>query len=440
MKSIQTFVLVFIFTIVTANLLNAQWVAARGPIEGIVRCLAVSTSETGDTNLYAGTWDGGVFHSTDNGYNWEEIDGGNWTEGIFDSGFTWKDILHLTAIPNGNGGTCLLAVDARSNLFRSMNSDTNWVVISSNIQNHSVRTMIVRDTLLFAGTDSGVYYSTNYGTNWFTWNNELSSYGVYSLLSAPNDEDTVSLFASTTAGIFRSTNNGTNWIVVNNNERELIILAVFTRISGSKVFFAAKNNQFFRSIDEGLNWTAVNQLKPYTDIDVSSFAIHDSTIFAGTRGYGVFFSHDYGESWYEANAGIGRRDIYSLLVSGDNLFAATYSDIARLNSVWHRPFSEMITDVKDNEKPNLEKFVLEQNYPNPFNPTTTISFNLPSRSFVSLKIFDSIGREVAMLIDEELAAGNHTRIWDASGLSNGVYFYRLQAGTFFQTRKLVLIK
>jgi len=95
MKSIQTFVLVFIFTMLTANLLTAQWVAANGPIEGIVLSLAVSTSETGDTNLYTGTWNGGVFHSTDNGYNWEEIDGGNWIEGIFDSGFTWQDIRYL---------------------------------------------------------------------------------------------------------------------------------------------------------------------------------------------------------------------------------------------------------------------------------------------------------------------------------------------------------
>jgi len=211
-------------------------------------------------------------------------------------------------------------------------------------------------------------------------------------------------------------------------------------ITGSKVFFATKNDRLFRSTDQGLNWIAVNQLKPFTDIDVFSLAIHDSTIFAGTRGYGVFFSHDCGESWYEANAGIGRREIYSLLVSGDNLFAATHSDYARLNSVWHRPFSEMITGVKDKEKQNPTNFVLEQNYPNPFNPTTIISFNLPSRSFVSLKVFDGLGREVATLITEELSAGNHTRIWDASGLSNGVYFYRLQAGTFFQTRKLILIK
>lgn len=441
MRFLRRYFLVFVFTILTANLLNAQWVATRGPIEGIVLSLAVSTSETGDTNLYAGTWNGGVFHSTDKGYNWEEIDGGNWWEGIFDSGFTWQDIRHLVTSPNGNSGTSLWALDGRRNLFRSMNSDTNWTEVNNNIRQLPVRTVIIQDTFIFAGTDSGVFISTDYGTNWIACNNEIASYKVNSLTSILNDtKEGTSLFASTTGGIFRSTDNGTSWIVVNNNESELYILAVYSMTSGSKVFFATKNDRLFRSTDKGLNWIAVNQLKPFTDIDVFSLAIHDSTIFAGTRGYGVFFSHDCGESWYEANAGIGRRYIYSLLVSGDNLFAATYSDISRLNSVWHRPFSEMITGVKDKEKQKPDNFVLEQNFPNPFNPTTTISFSLPSRSFVSLKVFDGLGREVAVLLSEELVAGNYNQQWNASGFSNGVYYYRLQAGTYFQTKKLVLLK
>jgi len=98
------------------------------------------------------------------------------------------------------------------------------------------------------------------------------------------------------------------------------------------------------------------------------------------------------------------------------------------------------TDVKDDEKQNPDNFILEQNFPNPFNPTTTISFSLPSRSFVSLKVFDGLGKEVAVLLSEELAAGNHAQQWNASGFSNGVYYYRLQAGTYFQTKKLVLLK
>jgi photosystem II stability/assembly factor-like uncharacterized protein len=83
---------------------------------------------------------------------------------------------------------------------------------------------------------------------------------------------------------------------------------------------------------------------------------------------------------------------------------------------------------------------LFQNYPNPFNPSTTISFSIPSKSFVSLKVFDALGRKVSTLITEELSAGNHTRQWNAQNISSGVYFYRLQAGLFIETKKLILLR
>jgi len=87
-----------------------------------------------------------------------------------------------------------------------------------------------------------------------------------------------------------------------------------------------------------------------------------------------------------------------------------------------------------------KEFVLHQNYPNPFNPTTTLSFSLPSKSYVSLKVFDALGREVSILVSEELPAGTYTLQWSAAGLASGVYFYRLQAGSFTETKKLVLLR
>ena len=85
-------------------------------------------------------------------------------------------------------------------------------------------------------------------------------------------------------------------------------------------------------------------------------------------------------------------------------------------------------------------FSLDQNYPNPFNPATTISFSLPSKSFVSLKVFDALGREVSSLLSEELSAGKYSQQWNAAGFSSGVYFYRLQAGSFVETKKLLLLR
>ena len=85
-------------------------------------------------------------------------------------------------------------------------------------------------------------------------------------------------------------------------------------------------------------------------------------------------------------------------------------------------------------------FELMQNYPNPFNPSTKISFAIPSRSFISLKVFDMLGREVSTVVSEEMSAGNYSRQWNASNVSSGVYFYRLQAGPYSETKKLMLVK
>ena len=85
-------------------------------------------------------------------------------------------------------------------------------------------------------------------------------------------------------------------------------------------------------------------------------------------------------------------------------------------------------------------FELAQNYPNPFNPITTISFSLPSQSFVSLRVFDVLGREVSVLVSQNLPAGTYSRSWDGSGFAGGVYFYSLKAGEYSETKKLLLLR
>ena len=90
------------------------------------------------------------------------------------------------------------------------------------------------------------------------------------------------------------------------------------------------------------------------------------------------------------------------------------------------------------------RFALQQNYPNPFNPTTNFEFRITNCEFVSLKVFDIIGREVATLVNEVKQPGEYTVRWDASsiqgGLPSGVYVYRLSAGSFTEVRKLLLLK
>ncbi|MFH0990244.1 MAG: T9SS type A sorting domain-containing protein [bacterium] len=87
-----------------------------------------------------------------------------------------------------------------------------------------------------------------------------------------------------------------------------------------------------------------------------------------------------------------------------------------------------------------EKFKVDQNYPNPFNPTTTISFQLPTRSYVSVNVVDLLGREIAVLVQKELPAGIHRTIWNSQGLPSGVYFYRITVGNSSETRKMMLLR
>ena len=87
-----------------------------------------------------------------------------------------------------------------------------------------------------------------------------------------------------------------------------------------------------------------------------------------------------------------------------------------------------------------EEFKLNQNYPNPFNPSTTVNFSIPEATFVSLKIFNSLGEEVETLVAEELGGGNYKYDWNAINLPSGIYFYKLQSENFVETKKMILMK
>ena len=85
-------------------------------------------------------------------------------------------------------------------------------------------------------------------------------------------------------------------------------------------------------------------------------------------------------------------------------------------------------------------FMLYQNYPNPFNPSTTISFSIPRSTYTTLKIFNTIGQEIATLVSDNLNPGTYSKQWNATNVASGVYFYKLQVGDFVQTKKLLLLR
>ena len=106
-----------------------------------------------------------------------------------------------------------------------------------------------------------------------------------------------------------------------------------------------------------------------------------------------------------------------------------------------RAYVSLITGVKQGMELTPKTFSLSQNYPNPFNPSTMINYSIPKASLVAIKVYDVLGREVKTLVNEEKSAGNYSVQFSAnSGYASGVYFYRMQAGNFVQTKKLLLLK
>lgn len=95
-------------------------------------------------------------------------------------------------------------------------------------------------------------------------------------------------------------------------------------------------------------------------------------------------------------------------------------------------------NMDDSEIPTDYK--LSQNYPNPFNPSTLINFSIPEASSVKIVVYDALGREMETLVENKMGAGNYTADWNASNYSAGIYFYRITANNFVQTKKMVLLK
>jgi hypothetical protein len=193
-------------------------------------------------------------------------------------------------------------------------------------------------------------------------------------------------------------------------------------------------NGMFVSTDGGRHWIASNVGLPYNL--VNSIASHNSRLYAGTD-FGLFVSSNKGDTWADVTyelMQLGYSCFNSILIVDTNLFAGTYG------GVWKRPLSELITSVDKLVTSVPTQFSLDQNYPNPFNPSTTIKFELPRASLVNLSAFDILGRQVSVLVNERKDAGVYEVRFDGSSLASGVYFYRLQTGSFVDTKRLLLLK
>lgn len=384
---------------------NAQWIQTSGPSGS--GAFVVGLTSIGPS-LVAGTA-GGVFLSTTGGVNWNQIG----------TRLATTTVMCLAA----NESTLFAATNS-SGIFRSPLGDTSWTQINSGLTYYDVRALATNGSYLFAGTwGGGICRSTNNGTTWDTVNNGLTTTSVRAFAVMGSY-----LFAGTWEGdVFRSSNNGLLWISTRNGPTDDQVYAL--TVSGTNLF-AGTTTGVLVSSDAGTHWGPAGLTGTY----VQSLIASDNNLLAGTPG-GIFVSTNSGGTWTSVNDGLTFSSVWALAINGLQLFAGTVG-----GGVWRRPLSEMITAVDDGYEHMPSVLLLDQNFPNPFNPSTTISFSLPSRLFVSIRIFDLRGREVTEIVSEEFPQGRYVRTWNAENISSGVYFCRLKTGASIITRKLIVMR
>jgi photosystem II stability/assembly factor-like uncharacterized protein len=406
----------FALNIITFYSLQGQWVRTTGPT-GAIYSLAASGN-----NLFAGNNTGKIFGSTDNGVNWNIVYSGSPTR-------TDAIAISDTNIFAATGAGILL----------STNNGASWT--ASGLSNSEPQALAVYNdgagnTNLFAGTfHNGVFKSTDNGVSWSPVNSGLTGSALYVTALFVSDTN---LFSGTWgSSAFRSVNNGASWTLVNNGltSNNVHAFSVLTSKAGSTNLFAGTyfGSGIYLSTDNGESWAVVNT--GLTNNNIRTLANYENNLFAGSWGNGVFLSTNNGIIWNAFNTGpIGNYEINALVICGSEIFAGTN------DGVWKRPLSDIITDAVDQNVKIPSQFSLDQNYPNPFNPATTINFSIAEVAKVTLSIFNILGEPAGVLKDEVLKPGVYNVTFEGSSLASGVYLYRLQAGNFIQTRKMMLMK
>ena len=250
-----------------------------------------------------------------------------------------------------------------------------------------------------AATDGRLYRTTNHGTSWLFVNIQMSM-GIYDYLnSVVSFRENRAVIVGNNGRIIRTKNGGLSWTDISHGITSQHLRAVDAAPSGAPPYTlvaVGDNGVMLKSLNGGQVWS-------------------NETSGTTNHLYGVSLpTTDYGYAIGEVGNGT-----YATSLFTDNLSATSISGN-----------SEIVPDA----------FKLSQNYPNPFNPVTKINFGLPSTEFVKLTVFDITGRVVDVLVNQSLDAGSYEFTFDATNLTSGMYFYRLDAGAFSETKKMMLIK
>ena len=399
----KSFLISILLTILLYNsTTDSQWILS-------INDAGISLVSSGN-DIFYGTWFAGVYKSTNLGQSWAG-----------------------TYFPPGNSVRALItnmygifAGTTYNGVYVTTNEGLNWASMSNGLTLDQINTFTKIGNIIFVGGYSGVFSSTNNGLSWNSANNGLTNMYVYCLIAAGNN-----IFAGTlNGGIFLTTNNGLSWNPLNNGLTNLNISAL--AFNGNYVFAGTFGNGVFQSGANGSTWTPVNI--GLNNLYIGSLTSSGNSIVVGTDTGGVYYSSNNGQSWMQKNEGlISPLYFKSLLISNNYIFAGID------NNIWKRPFYE-ITGIQPPKNTIPDKFSLSQNFPNPFNPSTMISYDIPIDGFVKITVYDFLGREVKTLVNEKQNPGSYQVQFDGSNLASGVYFYKLQAGDFIQTKRMTMLK
>jgi len=418
----KKYIYLFVFFILIGSSM-AQWKQIETIPSKDVSCLF-----TNNNNIYAGA-NFEVYISTNNGKDWHASSKIDEQTGI---DFVSAVISYKNKI---FAGTYNFGV------YLSEDNGESWTQINQGLFGAGGKTIIdlvVRGDSVYAGTSgAGIFVmDLNNPFGWIHYSNGLFfeiSYNIYSLKLIDN---VIYAGAGGNGTFYKNDGSSSLWKEVKFGELEAQPLIMCDIIKFNSEFFVSATYGIYKSKD-GVNWNYTNPGVGF--IWSSNFAVYGQKIYVHlSKGSGrtyLFESADFGESWNFLEQ-LDGNEIYNMTVLDNKIFAG------RFYGLWFLDLN--MTDVNDGIIP--EGFILHQNYPNPFNPTTSIEYRVGSIEKVTLKIYDVLGRETTTLVDEVKTPGIYKVTFNSShsglsrGMASGVYFYRLSAGNFTETKKLILVK
>ena len=425
-------ILIFYLLIVSITSSQDYWVKINSEIQN-----ASSVVVRANGDIFAGSFGNGVFYSSNNGNSWEMANQGL-TDLHINTLFINYSGDHLEN-PNGD-----IFAATSSGIFRSSDDANKWANVNNTIENIVSLAINSVNDLYAASCGRGIFLSYNYGAVWHEMNNGVLGPTVQSIAINSIDEIFVGTdHCVTGCSIYRSNDNGESWEIIHDN---LSISDLKINKQGD-IFAATRFKGIYRSTDNGDNWTKINNGLTDTMAVYCLEISPNEQLYAGTE-KGIFYSDDNGDSWENISKGLEFNEDGYIYINSIAVDSSMYMYTACREGVYRsiNPVTSIQEDQLGKEWPT--NFQLSQNYPNPFNPSTTIKYTIPAElqtkneklKNVTLKIFDLLGREVAILVNEKQIPGIYEVKWDASDRPSGVYFYKLSTENHVSSRKMLLIK